>query len=158
MRVCLLFLKNWGEIDSGLMEFLVEFDLFSWFFSGLDAWQWQIKNKKLINKGTGREYSYDTSKQGYDLGNDHIIEERYIDDYLKTAQDKWKFCQENNDSFKIKCKTTGSFLKANYDVDVDRTTSGNLSLLPKNLNPTHRIDLDIKPGHQRLVQHERKHP
>ena len=127
------------------MEFLIEFDLFSWLFSGLDAWQcwhWQIKNKKLINKGTGREYSYDTSKKGYDLGNGMIIEERYIEDYLKNGPDKWKFCQENNDSFKIKCKTTGSFLKANNDLTTDWNTSGNLSLLPKIQNHTYRIDLN----------------
>ena len=126
------------------MKALIEFDLFSWLFSDLDAWQcwhWQIENKKLINKGTGREYSYDTSNNGYDLGNGIIIEERYI-------VDKWKFCQENDDSFKIKCKTSGSFLKANYDVDVYCITSGNLSLLPKIQNQTHRIDL----------QHERGHP
>ena len=99
------------------MEFLIEFNLFSWLFSGLDAWQcwhWQIKDKKLINKGTGRKYSYDPSKKGYDLGNGMIIE----------ASDKWKFCRENNDSFKIKCTTTGSFLKANYDLTTDWTTSG----------------------------------
>ena len=127
------------------MEFLLEFDLFSWHFSDLDAWQcwhWQIKNKKLINKGTGREYSYDASKKGYDLGNGMIIEERYIEDYLKNGPDKWKFCQENNDSFKIKCKTTGSFLKANNDLTTDWNTSGNLSLLPKIQKHTHRIDLN----------------
>ena len=118
------------------MEFLIEFDLFS------DAWYWQIKNKKLINKGTGREYSYDASKKGYDLGNGMIIEERYIEDYLKNGPDKWKFCQENNDSFKIKCKTTGSFLKANNDLTTDWNTSGNLSLLLKIKNHTYRIDLN----------------
>ena len=81
-----------------------------------------------------------------------IIEVRYIEDYLKNGPDKWKFCQDVcqklDDSFKIKCKTSGSFLKANYDVDVDCITSGNLSLLPKIQNQTHRIDL----------QHERGHP
>ena len=73
----------------------------------------EIKDKKLINKGTGREYSYDTSKQGYDLGS-FIIEERYIEDYLNTAQDKWIFCQEDNETFKIKCTTSGSFLRDEF--------------------------------------------
>ena len=119
-------------------------------FLGLDAWQcwhWQIKNKKLINKGTKLEYLYDPSKKGYDLGNGMIIE----------ASDKWKFCRENNDSFKIKCTTSGSFLKANYDFTTVWTTSGNLSLLPKIRNHTHRIDLDKKSGHQRLALHEKEH-
>ena len=127
------------------------------FFSDFDPWHWQIKNKKLINKGTGRKYSYDASKQGYDLGNCIIIEERYIEDYLKNGADKWIFCEENNDSFKIKCTTSGSFLKANYDFTTVWTTSGNLSLLPKIQNHTHRIDLDKKSGHQRLALHEKEH-
>ena len=121
---------------------MIEFDLFS------DAWYWQIKNKKLINKGTGLEYLYDPSKKGYDLGNGMIIE----------ASDKWKFCREKNESFKIKCTTSGSFLKANYNYDADCINSGNLSLLQKNRNHTHRIDLNKKSGHQRLAQHERGHP
>ena len=86
------------------------------FFSDLDSLDldaWQIKDERLINKGTGREYSYDTSKQGYDLDG-MIIEERYIEDYLNTAQDKWKFCQEDNETFKIKCRTSGSFLRDEF--------------------------------------------
>ena len=101
------------------MEFLIEFDLFS------DAWYWQIKNKKLINKGTGREYSYDASKKGYDLGNGMIIEERYIEGYLKTAQYEWIFCQEDDETFKIRCRTSGRFLRANYNFDADCIISGN---------------------------------
>ena len=134
-----------------VLEFLIEFDLFS------DAWYWQIKNKKLINKGTGRKYSYDPSKKGYDLGNGMIIEERYIEDYQKNGPNKWRFCQEDDETFKIKCKTTSSFLKANNNLTADWTTSvsGNLSLLQRIKNHTHRIDLDKKSGHQRLVQHER---
>ena len=77
---------------------------------------------------------FDPLKKGYDLGNGIIIEERYIEDYLKNGADKWIFCQENNDSFKIKCSTTGRFLKASYDLTTDWTTSGNLSLLPKTQN------------------------
>ena len=73
----------------------------------------EIKDKKLINKGTGGEYSYDTSKQGYNLGS-FFIEKRYIEDYLNTAQDKWIFCQEDNETFKIKCTTSGSFLRDEF--------------------------------------------
>ena len=94
---------------------------------GLDAWHWQIKNKKLINKGTGREYLFDPLKKGYDLGNDMIIEETYIENCLKTAQDKWELCQEDDETFKIKCKTSGSFLKANYNYDADCTISATLN-------------------------------
>ena len=121
------------------MEFWLSLTSFLAFFSDFDSWHWQIKNKKLINKGTGREYSYDPSKKGYDLGNGMIIEERYIEDYQKN---EWIFCQEYDETFKIKCKNDGSFLKANYDVDADCTTSGNISLLPKIQNYTHRIHLN----------------
>ena len=140
------------------MEFLIEFDLFSWLFSDPDAscaWHWQIENKKLINKGTGREYLYDTSKKGYDLGNDMIIEETYIENCQKTAKDKWELCQEDDETFKIKCKNDGSFIKANYDYDADCITSGNLSLLQRIKNHTNIIDLDKKSGHQRLALHEK---
>ena len=96
-------------------------------FSDLQVWQ--IKEKKLINKGTGQEYSHDTSKQGYDLGG-------VIVNYLKTAQDKWKFCQEDDETFKIKCTISGSFLRANSQHDAGINISGNLSLLPKIQNHT----------------------
>ena len=69
----------------------------------------------MINKGTGQEYSYDASKQGYDLDGE-IIEERYIKDYLETAQHKWRFYQKDAETFKIKCLTRGSFLRAEYIV------------------------------------------
>ena len=94
---------------------------------GIDAWHWQMKNKKLINKGTGREFLCDPLKKGYDLGNDMIIEETYIENCQKTAQDKWELCQEDDETFKIKCKTSGSFLKANYDYDADCTISATLN-------------------------------
>ena len=115
-----------------VMKALIEFDLFSWLFSGLDAWQcwhWQIKNKKLINKGTGREYSYDPSKKGYDLGNGIIIEERYIEDYQKNGPDKWEFCHEDDETFKIKYTSSSSFLRAKSDNGENHIIKGNFSFL-----------------------------
>ena len=99
--------------------FASEFDLFSSLFAGLHAWQ--IKGNKLKNKGTGLEYSYDASKQGYCLG-DTIIEERYIEAYLQTAQDP--FCQEDHETFKIKCSTSGSFLRAKSHYDKNKIIPG----------------------------------
>ena len=96
--------------------------------SDSDLHVWQVKDKKLTNKGTGREYSNDTSKQGYDLGG-VIIEERYIEDYLNTAQDKWKFCQEDDEIFKIQCSSGGSFLRAKSHHDKNQIILGKLSLL-----------------------------
>ena len=95
--------------------------------SDSDLHVWQVKDKKLTNKGTGREYSNDTSKQGYDLGG-VIIEKRYIEDYLNTAQDQWKFFQEDDETFKIKCSTSGSFLRAKSHYD-NRIIKGKLSSL-----------------------------
>ena len=89
----------------------------------LDHQVWKIKDRKLINNGTGREYLYDTSKQGYDLDG-VIIEERYIKDYLKTSQNKWKFCQEDDKTFKIKCSTTGNILRAKSHYDKNRIILG----------------------------------
>ena len=89
---------------------------------------WQIRDKKLINKGTGQEYSYDTSKQGYNLDG-VIIEERYIADYLNTAKDQWKFCHEDDETFKIKCTSSGSFLRAKSDNGENHIIKGNFSFL-----------------------------
>ena len=91
--------------------------------SDLDLQVWQIKDKKLINKGTGREYLYDTSKQGYDLDG-VIIEEKCILDYLKIAQNKWKFCQEDDETFRIKCSTTGKILRAKSHYEKNRIILG----------------------------------
>ena len=111
---------------------LVLFSIQFWHFylniSDSDLHFWQIKDEKLINKGTGREYSYDSSKQGYDLDG-VIIEKRYIEDYLNTAQDNWKFCQEDNETFKIKCSTSGDFLRAKSHYDKNEIILGKLSLL-----------------------------
>ena len=96
------------------------------FFTDLNVWQ--IKDNKLINKGTGLEYSYDTSKQGYDLDG-MIIKEIYIKDYLKTAQHKWRLHQEDDETFKIQCKTNGSFLRAKSINDAEVINSGILSFL-----------------------------
>ena len=85
----------------------------------LEVW-WKQIPKKLNEHASVISRILRYSKKGYDLDNGMIIEERYIEDYQrKNGQDKWKFCQENNDSFTIKCKTTGSFLKAIYDYDAD---------------------------------------
>ena len=58
-----------------------------------------------------------------------IIEERYIEDYLKTAQDQWKFCQEDDETFKIKCSKSGSFLRAKSYYDKNQIILGELPLL-----------------------------
>ena len=89
---------------------------------------WQIRDKKVINIGTGQEYSYDTSKQGYNLDG-VIIEERYIEDYQKDGPDKWEFCQEDNETFKIKCTSSGSFLRAKSDNGENHIIKGNFSFL-----------------------------
>ena len=90
--------------------------------SDLDLQVWKIKDKKLINKGTGGEYLYDTSKQTYDLDG-VIIEEKCIMDYLKIAQ-KWKFCQEDDETFRIKCSTTGNILRAKSHSEKNRIILG----------------------------------
>ena len=90
--------------------------------SDSDLHFWQIRDKKLINKGTGREYSCDTSKQGYNLDG-VIIEERYIADYLKV------FCHEDDETFKIRCTSSGSFLRAKSDNDQNHIIRGNFSFL-----------------------------
>ena len=98
--------------------------------SDSDLHVWQIRDKKLINKGTGREYSYDTSKQGYNLDG-VIIEDRYIEDYLNTSKDQWKFCHEEDETFRIKCTSSGSFLRAKSDNDQNHIIKGNFSFLLK---------------------------
>ena len=110
---------------------LILFSIFFQFFylTISDLHVWQIRDKKLINKGTGREYSYDTSKQGYNLDGEYLIEERYIADYLNTAKDQWKFCHEDDETFKIKCTSSGSFLRAKSDNDGNRIIKGNFSFL-----------------------------
>ena len=72
---------------------------------------------------------YDTSKKGYDLGNGIIIEERYIEDYQKNGPDKWEFCHEEDETFKIKCTSSGSFLRAKSDNDENHIIKGNFSFL-----------------------------
>ena len=112
--------------------FLIEFGTF-YLLDFSDLHVWQIKNKKLINKGTSREYSYDASKHGYNLDG-VIIEERYIENYpkqIETAEDKWKFCQEDDETFRIKCTTSDSFLRAKSHYDPNRIIKGDSLLLPK---------------------------
>ena len=110
-----------------LILFSIYFQFFYLTISDSD-YVWQIRDKKLINKGTGREYSCDTSKQGYNLDG-VIIEERYIVDYLNTAHDQWKFCHEEDETFKIKCTSSGSFLRAKSDNDENHIIKGNFSFL-----------------------------
>ena len=110
-----------------IFTFLFYFQFFYLTISDSD-YVWQIRDKKLINKGTGREYSYDTSKQGYNLDG-VIIEERYIADYLNTSKDQWKFCHEDDETFKIKCTSSGSFLRAKSDNDKNHIIKGNFSFL-----------------------------
>ena len=116
-----------------MYTFLHSYFIFNFFYltiSDSDLHVWQIRDKKLINKGTGQEYSYDTSKQGYDLDG-VIIEERYIAEYLNTSKDQWKFCHEDDETFKIKCTSSGNFLRAKSDNGENHIIKGNFSFLLK---------------------------
>ena len=73
----------------------------------------------MVNKSTGQEYQYERSVKGY-KSNGMIIEERYVFEYpnnIETTQDKWKICPEGEDSFRIRCASSGCFLRAKSQYD-----------------------------------------